>query len=78
VTLQNELSTAERNMFQKLGWDYLFHTDIGAMNLYRMATEKCFIENKDNAAVHALRRAMKHFAEGGYRGNKPFDQLISF
>ena len=78
ITLDQELSTAEKRMFQDLGWAYLFDTDIPVMSFYEIAIKKAFIKGQENGAVSALRRAAMHFANGAYRGNKNFEELISY
>ena len=76
MILNEELSNAEKLMFEGLGWEYLFHTNVEVFGLYRMAVEKAFIENKNDGFTKALRVASKRLNECKYRGNKEHDNAI--
>lgn len=76
MTLEEELSKAEKLMFEGLGFSQLFLTDINPMALYRMAVEKAFLENKNDGYTKALRAAFKRLTKSEFRRNSQHDDVI--
>lgn len=76
MILEEELSKAEKLMFEGLGFAHLFNIDINPMALYRMAVEKAFVENKENGFTKALRATFKRLNKCEYRRNKEHDDAI--
>lgn len=78
----SELSVGEKRLFAALnGAHWIEHVERGAVvapKVYDLLAIEAFKNNAQGAAAEALRRAIKHFDAGGYRGQSEFENLIGF
>lgn len=73
-----DVSDKEIALFKSLGYEnLLFILDKDPVGLYKMAAEKCFIEDRRGAAVDSLRRCMEALSKHNpYRLTPEFEELI--
>lgn len=78
----DRLSEGERRLFDALGGKHwVEHVERGvvvAPKVYDILARDVFVRGMEGPAVEALRRAIRHFDDGGYRGQPEFEKLIGF
>ena len=75
---RRDYSEAEEKLFKAFKIKDIILDNIVPSQVYRMMATGAFLKNQQGPHVEALRRGMKHLEDGGYRGNKTFDNLIEF